>query len=104
MSAPVHSPFLSSGFRPFFIGAGVQGTLFIVIWIVAYVFGWTPIPGMPGLIWHGHEMIFGYTSAVLAGFLLTAARNWTGLPTLHGHPLAALTLERLVVEVGTCPK
>jgi uncharacterized protein involved in response to NO len=34
--------------------------------------------------------LYGYASAVIAGFLLTAVRNWTGLPTLAGTPLAAL--------------
>ena len=40
--------------------------------------------------WHGHEMLFGYTLAVVAGFLLTAVRNWTGKPTPAGAPLIAL--------------
>lgn len=42
--------------------------------------------------WHGHEMLFGYMGAVIAGFLLTAVRNWTGIPTPTGLPLAALAL------------
>jgi uncharacterized protein involved in response to NO len=46
-----------------------------------------------GLVpWHAHEMLFGYAAAVLAGFLLTAVRNWTGRNTLHGLPLAGLAL------------
>jgi uncharacterized protein involved in response to NO len=35
-------------------------------------------------------MIFGYTLAVIAGFLFTAVRNWTGRPTPTGRLLAAL--------------
>lgn len=27
--------------------------------------------------WHGHELVFGYVSCVLAGFLLTALPRWT---------------------------
>ncbi|MDR9435618.1 MAG: NnrS family protein, partial [Thiohalophilus sp.] len=42
--------------------------------------------------WHSHELLFGYTTAVIAGFLLTAVRNWTGLPTLTGVPLMLLAL------------
>jgi uncharacterized protein involved in response to NO len=42
--------------------------------------------------WHAHEMLFGYTVAVIAGFLLTAARNWTGQPTATGGALAALAV------------
>src|SRR5690606_8518549 len=43
-----------------------------------------------GPMWHGHEMLFGYALAVIAGFLLTAVRNWANLPTPIGGPLAAL--------------
>lgn len=42
--------------------------------------------------WHAHEMLFGYVVAVVAGFLLTAVRNWTNMNTIHGLPLAALIL------------
>lgn len=37
-------------------------------------------------------MIFGYGMAVIAGFLLTAVRNWTNLPTLQGKSLAVLVM------------
>lgn len=40
--------------------------------------------------WHAHEMLFGFSVAVIAGFLLTAARNWTGLPTPSGKALGVL--------------
>ena len=42
--------------------------------------------------WHRHEMLFGYAVAVIAGFLLTAVRNWTGLRTPDGPALAGLAL------------
>lgn len=35
-------------------------------------------------------MVFGFTTAVIAGFLLTAVPNWTGAPALQGGPLAFL--------------
>jgi len=37
-------------------------------------------------------MIYGYALAVIAGFLLTAVRNWTGIQTIHGRPLQLLFL------------
>lgn len=40
--------------------------------------------------WHAHEMVYGYGMAVLAGFLLTAAKNWTGVQTIHGKLLMLL--------------
>jgi uncharacterized protein involved in response to NO len=45
-----------------------------------------------GYWWHIHEMIFGFGSAIIAGFLLTAVQNWTGVPSVKGRPLAALFL------------
>jgi uncharacterized protein involved in response to NO len=47
-------------------------------------------PVLPMYGWHGHEMVFGFAPAVIVGFLLTAARNWTGLPTPGGVVLAFL--------------
>ena len=81
------------GFRPFFLLAGVFSLISIFIWGGVYVYGW-PAPRLPfsALYWHAHEMIFGYGMAVVAGFLLTAVVNWTGLPTLQGLPLAGLAL------------
>jgi hypothetical protein len=35
-------------------------------------------------------MIFGYTMAVIVGFLLTATQNWTKLKTTNGYPLLSL--------------
>jgi len=85
--------FLSLGFRPFFTAAAVFAILSMLAWMQVYVFasGWPP-GGLPAAVWHGHEMIYGYAVAVIAGFLLTAVRNWTGLPTLQGMPLLLLLL------------
>ena len=74
------------GFRPFYLLAGFYAALGVPLWAVQYA-GW--LPGASPL-WHAHEMIFGYAFAVIAGFLLTAVRNWTGLPTPAGGPLAAI--------------
>ena len=35
-------------------------------------------------------MIYGYSLAVIAGFLLTAVKNWTGIQTVKGLPLLLL--------------
>ncbi len=40
--------------------------------------------------WHAHEMIYGYSLAVISGFLLTAVKNWTGVQTLYGPGLSGL--------------
>jgi len=58
----------------------------VPLWGLQYA-GW--LPGANAL-WHAHEMLFGYAFAVIAGFLLTAVRTWTGRPTPSGAPLAAI--------------
>ena len=50
------------------------------------------LAGLTTPVWHAHEMIFGYALGVIAGFLLTAVRNWTDIRTVDGVPLAALAL------------
>ncbi|MGM0552983.1 MAG: NnrS family protein [Pseudomonadota bacterium] len=59
---------------------------------------------LPPSIWHAHEMLYGYAFAVIAGFLLTAVRNWTGIATLQHWPLLGLVLvwcvPRLLAPTG----
>jgi uncharacterized protein involved in response to NO len=77
---------LALGFRPFYLLAGAYAALSVPIWAAQHA-GW--LPG-GNLLWHAHEMLFGYAFAVIAGFLLTAVRAWTGLPTPTGAALAAI--------------
>ncbi len=81
---------LSAGFRPFFLFAGLYGTFPLIAWIAVYT-GTASLPGpMNPVYWHGHEMVFGFGAAGMAGFLLTAVPSWTASPPLKGLPLAAL--------------
>jgi len=80
------------GFRPFFFLASLSAALLGVIWLLSFSGGMTLNTAWPTpALWHGHEMIFGFGMAVIAGFLLTAIRNWTQIQTLHRWPLAVLT-------------
>src|SRR5690606_31990196 len=81
---------LRQGFRPFFLAAGLWGAAAVPLWLVVFHGGLTVPSAFGAAGWHGHEMIFGYTAAVLAGFLLTAIPNWTGRLPLQGLPLAGL--------------
>ena len=83
---------LQTGFRIFFLGAAVHAVVSMAYWLLFYVAGGNIFVSMPLTVWHGHEMVFGFTMAVMAGFLLTAVSNWTGLPTLNGKPLLVLFL------------
>ncbi len=79
------------GFRPFFLGAGIFAILSITLWMGVYLFQFPLlITKISHIQWHGHEMIYGFSMAVIAGFLLTAVKNWTGVQTLHGSNLFAL--------------
>lgn len=86
---------LAKGFRPFFLLAGLHATAAMALWLWS-LHGGPPEAGSPGLAFgvrdHAHEMVHGFTVAVLAGFLLTAVGNWTGRETLVGPPLGALAL------------
>jgi uncharacterized protein involved in response to NO len=79
------------GFRSFFLAAGVYAVLLMGLWLLK-LHGMIAPTDLPPIVWHGHEMVFGFAVAVIAGFLLTAAQNWTGIRTPAGTPLAALFL------------
>jgi len=77
------------GFRPFYLLASSFAALSIGLWALQFK-GYLPNAYLRGPMWHAHEMLFGFTLAVLTGFLLTAAQNWSGQPTPKGAYLAAL--------------
>lgn len=85
------SHFFSAGFRPMFLLGAIWSALCVLLWIaivsgsLAFDHPWV------ALDWHVHEMVFGYGSAALAGFLLTAIPNWTGREAVNGSALALLT-------------
>ena len=84
------APVFALGFRPFYLLAALIAALDVPLWLAQYA-GWTMPSGyLNGMAWHAHEMMFGFATAVLSGFLFTAARNWIGLPTSTGTALAAL--------------
>ena len=77
------------GFRPFYLLASFFRAFSVLLWTAQFS-GYLPAAYLQGPIWHGHEMLFGYTIAVIAGFLLTAVRVWTSQPTSSGVPLMIL--------------
>ncbi|MCW8924563.1 MAG: NnrS family protein [Gammaproteobacteria bacterium] len=96
------------GFRPFFLAAAIFSTLAMMLWMGIYVFKWPmPLLDINPITWHAHEMLFGYALAVIAGFLLTAVKNWTGQQTINGSVLIALfsvwLIARLlpILNIGT---
>ena len=84
------------GFRVFFLATVLWGLFAIAVW--EHWLGIHAIGGMivhtpyasPPHLWHAHEMVFGYSSAALGGFLLTAVPNWTGGATARTKVIAFL--------------
>lgn len=83
-------PLFRLAFRPFFLGAALYSILALLIWAASLsgILSFSPY-GNP-IWWHAHEMIFGFSFAVIIGFLLTAIQNWTGIPSIRGWKLVLL--------------
>lgn len=77
------------GFRPFYLLAAAFAALSVPLWALQFS-GLLSQAWLRGSAWHAHEMVFGYTLAVVIGFLFTAGRNWSGQPTPTGRPLMLL--------------
>lgn len=87
------APLWSSAFRPFFLFAAIYGPLIMLCWIAMTLemsdFPW---PGFVSPAWHGHELLIGFGSALVSGFLLTAIPSWA--------KTSAVVKGRLVLLVG----
>jgi uncharacterized protein involved in response to NO len=87
----INKSFLNLGFRPFFLGSGLFSIVSVLLWMGILAFGISiPLNNLSSFHWHAHEMVYGYSLAVIAGFLLTVVKNWTGIQTVHGLPLAII--------------
>ncbi len=94
-------PVFALGFRPFYLLAATFAALAMALW-AGLMTGVLPAehgPALAALFWHAHEMVFGFSVAVVVGFLFTAGKNWTGLQTPQGKSLAALAALWLAARV-----
>ncbi|SFH87188.1 NnrS family protein [Modicisalibacter xianhensis] len=83
-------PLWRLAFRPFFLLGAAFSLLAMLVW-GAFWHGQSLLQPYGGMLWwHQHEMLFGFTAAIVVGFLLTAVQNWTGQAGLSGAPLLAL--------------
>ncbi|EWH09418.1 NnrS family protein [Catenovulum agarivorans DS-2] len=98
---PKGHPFWELAFRPWFLLASVWSVLAITIWM-GFLHG-KPLTHqwhmLNPLVWHTHEMIFGFAATVAAGFVLTAVQTWTNQPSINGKPLMLLTAIWLIARV-----
>jgi len=87
------------GFRPFYLLASAFAALSVALWALESA-GWLPGGYLEAPTRHGHEMLFGFALAVVAGFLFTAVRNWTNEPTPTGGWLMAIAALWLLARVA----
>lgn len=94
---PDMDAFLSLGFRPLYIAGCAWALISIAIWIFAP--GWTSAP-LSGVVWHAHEMLWGFIATIAVAFLLTASATWTGFNPLKGRWLALISVLWVVARAG----
>ncbi len=92
---------LAKGFRPLFLLAALHASVMIPIWLLILSGKLTIKGAFTPAVFHGHEMLFGYAGAVLAGFLLTAGGRWSSRETLTGWPLGLLALTWIAGRVAS---
>lgn len=95
-------PFFRLAFRPFFLGASIFSVISMIVWALFWSGAVDVSPLMYGnpIWWHSHEMLIGFTGAIIIGFLLTAVQNWTGNPGIRGWKLALIFLFWLAARIG----
>jgi len=86
----VSPPLLREGFRPFFLLGAIWAVVALGLWLGFLAGLIDRLSAMDPIAWHQHEMMFGFASAIITGFLLTAIPNWTGRLPVRGWPLAGL--------------
>jgi len=84
-------PLWVSAFRPFYLLGAAYGPLLMVAWVGAYAgILAVPVDDRYFLAWHGHEMLFGFSAAIISGIVMTALPSWAGTEEITGKPLAML--------------
>lgn len=83
-------PLFACSFRPLFLAAAAQAAFGIAAWMTVLGLGLAS-PAVPGgpLVWHAHEMLFGFGLAAVVGFVLTAAPEFTGTPAFGSRVAVA---------------
>ena len=87
---PAGSALFSLAFRPFYLLAATEAVLVMGLWLTIVSGRIELKSGLPPVLWHAHEMLFGVICAAIIGFTLTAAKTWTSLQTPRGIYLCLL--------------
>ena len=87
--------------RPLFLGAFVCAFLTVGWWPLGVRLGLSLPAFDPIILWHVHELIFGFAGAAVGGYLLTALPSWTGRAPVKGAPLILLALFWAAARIAT---
>lgn len=91
-AAPAALPVFMCGFRPFFVLTAASAVVLMALWLLM-LRGLLPASMLGGsVLWHGHELVFGFVTAAIAGFALTAIPEFTGTAPIGRAGLLRLTL------------
>ena len=90
---------LQCGYRPFFLLSAASACCLMLFWLTLLNgwINWQPPGGM--VLWHVHELLFGFAGAAIAGFLLTAVPEFTETANLPRTVLVRLALLWLLARV-----
>lgn len=92
--APLHP------FRPLFFCSAFFASFGMLAWGLSLHFGWSPSAALLiPMTWHAHGMLYGFASALVGGFLLTASASWTGIATTTPRGLWLLTATWVIARV-----
>ncbi len=96
-SRPNLSAFLELAFRPLYLGATAWALLAVALWIFAPQM----LTGtLTGIIWHAHEMLWGFIATIALAFLMTAGASWTGVNPMKDGVLAVACGLWLLARIG----
>lgn len=84
-------PLFLCAFRPFFLAAAWTAAIDLALWL-GFLAAGLPLPDVPGgpVVWHVHELLWGFGLAAIIGFLLTAVPEFTGAASCR--PRTTMTL------------
>lgn len=92
--------FFDRAFRSFFLGGSLFAVVAMLVWWLNYPQSSSSFSGVSPMLWHAHEMVFGYALATVTGFLLTAVMNWTRSDSASGVSLMGVFLLWLSARIG----
>lgn len=92
---PYSGPVCFHPVTAFFLFTALSGVAFLLAWLFGYA-GMVDL----SLAWHGHEMVFGFASAAIGGFLMAAVPKWTSSKNFVGRPVVIMAIFWLLGRVG----